>query len=191
MTQTTAVVLMDIQQGIVEGYVPPDSTILERARTARQVARDLGHLNVLVRVGFRDNYPDVSSGNKIFSGAAQHGLMRDDSESTRLHASLDISADDVIVTKRRVGAFHGTDLDLILRSQGISRLIVGGIATSGVVLSTVRAAADLDYEIYVLEDCCVDPVESVHQALMEHVFPVQAEVVTSQWYAEHAGSIDG
>lgn len=85
-----------------------------------------------------------------------------------------------MVTKRRVGAFATTDLETILRAKNISTLVMFGIATSGVVLSTVRWAADMDYRIIVVSDACADRSEEVHRVLTEKVFPGQASVVSTR-----------
>jgi nicotinamidase-related amidase len=75
-------------------------------------------------------------------------------------------------------------LEVVLRAQGISHLVLWGIATSGVVLSTLREAADRDYQLTVLSDCCVDSDEEVQRVLLSKVFPRQAEVVqASAWSA--------
>src|SRR5260370_14288192 len=92
---------------------------------------------------------------------------------------------DIVVTKRRVSAFSGSDLEVVLRAQGISHLALCGIATSGVVLSTLREAADKDYQLTVLADCCVDNDEEVHRVLLSKVFPRQAEVLQAEsWLAK-------
>jgi len=76
-----------------------------------------------------------------------------------------------VVTKRRVGAFSTTELDAGLRTKNVTSLILFGISTSGVVLSTVRWAADMDYAPYVISDACADQDEEVHRVLVEKVFP--------------------
>jgi len=91
---------------------------------------------------------------------------------------------DIVVTKRRVGAFSGTDLEVVLRSQEIDHIVLVGIATSGVVLSTLRAAADMDYEITVLSDCCLDWEKEVQRVLMEKIFPMQSDVMTVQQWSQ-------
>ena len=83
------------------------------------------------------------------------------------------------MTKKRVSAFAGSDLELVLRAREVTHLVLGGIATSGVVLSTVRAAADSDYRLTVLADLCLDGDEEVHRVLTGKVFPRQAEVIAS------------
>jgi nicotinamidase-related amidase len=86
---------------------------------------------------------------------------------------------EIVVIKHRVGAFFATDLDMILRANEIDTLVLCGIATSGVVLSTLRHAADADYRIVVLRDCCSDADPEVHACPLNKVFPRQATVVAS------------
>ena len=77
--------------------------------------------------------------------------MRIDDPSTEVHAAVAPEPGEVVVTKKRVSAFAGSDLDVVLRGLDVDALVLTGIATSGVVLSTLRMAADLDYELTVLE----------------------------------------
>jgi nicotinamidase-related amidase len=86
----------------------------------------------------------------------------------------------VVVTKRRVGAFSTTDLETVLRAHNISTLVMFGIATSGVVLSTVRWAADMDYQLVVVSDASADMDSEVHRVLTQKVLPTQATVVTTE-----------
>ena len=79
-----------------------------------------------------------------------------------------------------LSVLHSTALDLILRANARDTLIILGYATSGVVLSTVRFATDLDYRLVVVEDCCADQDPDVHDFLTQRIFPRQAEVVTSE-----------
>jgi nicotinamidase-related amidase len=102
--------------------------------------------------------------------------------SSEIHPALAVEPDDIVVTKRRVSAFAGSDLDVVLRAGGIEALVLCGIATSGVVLSTLRQAADLDFSLSVLADACIDADEEVHRVLCEKVFPRQSEVLTvEEW----------
>jgi nicotinamidase-related amidase len=98
--------------------------------------------------------------------------------------SIDPKPTEMVITKRRVSAFAGSDLEVILRGHKIDHLVLTGIATSGVVLSTLRQAADMDYRISVLSDACADRDPEVHSVLLNKVFPRQAEVLTvDQWTA--------
>ena len=88
------------------------------------------------------------------------------------------------MVKKRVSAFAGSDLAEVLRGGAIDTLVLTGIATSGVVLSTLRQAADLDYRLVVLHDGCADADPEVHRVLTEKVFPRQAEVLdVDDWVA--------
>src|SRR5205085_733288 len=82
--------------------------------------------------------------------------------------------------KHRVNAFFGTDLAMMLRAHDIDTLVLLGHATSGVILSTVRYAADADYRLVVVEDGCADRDTAVHTFLMQHLFPRQATVVSAE-----------
>lgn len=99
--------------------------------------------------------------------------------ATQIYESVKPKPGEPIVTKLRVSAFSGSDLEVILRSLRIDTLILTGIATSGVVLSTLREAADRDYTLKVLADACLDSDPEVHRVLVEKVFPRQAEVLTT------------
>ena len=84
---------------------------------------------------------------------------------------------DIVVRKTRVGAFSTTDLAEQLGERGVDTLILAGISTSGVVLSTVRDAHDRDYRLFVLADVTADPEPGVHEFLTERIFPRQAYVI--------------
>jgi nicotinamidase-related amidase len=112
--------------------------------------------------------------------------------ATRIHPAVAPQSDDIVVTKKRVSAFTGSDLDVVLRSLDVESLVLTGIATSGVVLSTLRQAADLDYEIIVLRDACADADAEVHRVLLDKVFPRQASVIsTDEWSGHLRGQPSG
>src|SRR6266436_2313613 len=108
--------------------------------------------------------------------------------NAKSHPAVAPLAEEIVVTKHRVSAFAGTDLDLMLRANGIETLILTGIATSGVVLSTLRHAADADYRLLVVGDCCSDSDEEAHRVLLEKVFPRQATITTAAGVAQAIGA---
>ena len=177
----SALLVMDVQKSIVERFA--DAAVLDRAAAAVAAARDAGTPVIYVRVAFRPGHPEVSPRNKSFAALRDGGGLTDE-EGTAIHAAVAPAPGELIVTKRRVSAFAGSDLDVVLRAGGIEELVLCGIATSGVVLSTLRAAADLDYGLTVLRDACADGDPEVHRVLMDKVFPRQAEVVdVADWAA--------
>ena len=89
---------------------------------------------------------------------------------------------EVVLTKSRTGPFSTTNLDEVLKKQGIETLVLMGISTSGCVITTVRWGADIDYKLVVLSDCCADQDDEIQRVLMEKLFPRQATVLTSQQF---------
>ena len=178
----TALLVMDMQAGIV-AMLPDAAAILSNTAKAIAKARD-GKIPVIyVVVGFREGAPEISLNNKTFAASKERLASVNAAEFMKLHQDLKPRADEVVVTKRRVSAFTGSDLEVILRAYGVQHLVLTGIATSGVVLSTLREAADKDYGLTVLADCCADGDEEVHRVLTAKVFPRQADVLTvEEWF---------
>ncbi len=175
--KSTALLVMDIQTTVVD-MIPGDGpALLARTASLLDAARASGTRVVYVVVAFRPGYPEVSPRNQSFSAIRETGRFIAGTPSTEVHPTLAPRPDEVTITKHRVSAFAGTDLDQILRAHAIDTLVLAGIATSGVVLSTLRHAADADYRIVVAEDACADRDPEVHRVLMEKVFPRQATVV--------------
>ncbi|MHB8218109.1 MAG: cysteine hydrolase family protein [Candidatus Sulfotelmatobacter sp.] len=176
----SALLCMDYQTGIVSSYIK-DQDMLLRAASALKQARSAALPVIYVQVGFRPNFPEISPRNAAFS-TVKNSPQRQQlfvSPSKEIHSSVAPEPDDIIVTKHRVSAFAGTDLDMILRAKDVDTLILFGIATSGVVLSTVRHASDADYRLIVIKDCCADQDPEVHACLVDKVFPRQSKVVSA------------
>ncbi|WP_306209107.1 cysteine hydrolase family protein [Actinoplanes sp. RD1] len=178
-----ALLVMDVQPAVVARY--PDPAYLPRLATAIAAARDAGLPVIHIGVGFRPHFPEVHPRNKMFGRLAQAGPG---GAPTVFVPEVAPRPDEIVVTKKRVSAFAGSDLDLILRARGIADLVLTGVATSGVVLSTLRQAADLDFGLTVLADGCLDNDPEVHRVLTGKVFPMQADVTTvADWTAGLGG----
>jgi hypothetical protein len=124
------------------------------------------------------------------SSSAPSRPLRNGSRCFReaIHPDVAPVNDEIIVTKHRVSAFHGTDLEMILRAKEIDTLLLFGIATSGVVLSTLLNASDTDYRLIVVKDCCFDLDADVHACLIEKVFPRRATVLSADELREALNS---
>lgn len=177
----TAVLSMDMQAGILSLYASDDdlvrraAAVLDRCRAARMSV-------IHIRVGFRPGLPEVSERNPLF------GAIRSSPEHQKLfqgatgavHPLLGPKDGDIVIEKHRVSAFTGTDLEMILRAQSVETLVLFGIATSGVVLSTLLDAGDADYRVIVIRDCCADREPELHSALLEKLFPRRGTVMTAE-----------
>ena len=192
MTDTfsrSALLVMDVQNGIV-ARIGGDSALLDRLAAATSAARAAGVPVIYVRVAFRDGLPEVSTSNRTFGAmkAAGGTGMGETAPATQIHPALAPQDGDVVMVKRRVSAFTGSDLAVVLSGLDVKTLVLTGISTSGVVLSTLRQAADLDFELVVLADGCADNDPEVHRVLTEKVFPKQALVTT---VADWVGTLTG
>ena len=171
---------MDVQNGIVRRLGDHIGPYLETVNRAIRAAHADSMTVCFVRVAFRHGAPEAAQRNPNFAALA--GAFGIDDEATQLPEALDHGPDDIVIVKKRVSAFTGSDIDVVLRAAGATNLILCGIATSGVVLSTLRQAADLDFEVTVLRDACFDQDPEVHRVLTEKVFVRQARVVTTdEW----------
>jgi nicotinamidase-related amidase len=153
--------------------------VVEHTQRLQQTARNVGIFVCYCATVFRPGYVEISEHNKTFRERKHSGQPAIADPMQLIHPAVLPVAGEVVVGKHRVNALYGTGLDLILRANNIETLIILGYATSGVVLSTVRYAADLDYRLVVVEDCCADQDPEVHNFLTRRIFPRQAEVVTA------------
>lgn len=177
---TTALMVMDYQAGIVSS-LPDAQPLLERANTAIADARDHGAHVGWVRVAFTDDDFDAIPPTSMFAAMAtpeRRAAMHADAPTSQIDSRLAPQHDDISVRKIRVGAFTTTDLAGQLARRGVDTLVLAGISTSGVVLSTVREAMDRDYRIVVLEDACADPEQATHEFLTGTLFPRHTTVTT-------------
>ena len=178
----SALILCDFQVAIEAMMGPAFNPAVDRASVALEAARAKGDISI-VHVGgrFRPGYPEISDDptkSYIFQQVKTKGLMIEGTAGAAHHPKVAPKIGEVEVTKRRVGAFSTTDLDLILRANNVNRIVLGGVITSGVILSTVREASDKDYVITVLRDAVADWDDEAHRVLLDKIFLMQATVVT-------------
>ena len=173
-----ALLVMDYQTDIVAMLGDKGPPLVERAAQVVAAARTAKIPIIYVVVGFRPGYPEANARNKNLAVVIATGKFQTTTPGSDIVAEVKPADGDVVVVKHRVGGFPSSDLDMVLRARNIDSLILLGISTSGVVLSTLRHAADLDYHITVARDGCDDRDDEVHRVLMDKVFARQATVTT-------------
>lgn len=182
----TALLALDCQTGLVSIYAKPPEEYVARAASVIQAARTAALPIIFVQVGFRPGLPEASERNKFVAALKanpQHQrLFQDDLGA--IHPGLGMTPEDIVVTKHRVSAFAGTDLEMILRAQEVQALVLFGISTSGAVLSTLLEAFDMDYRTVVITDCCADTDLELHDVLVKRLFPARGEVITAGEFVE-------
>ena len=171
----TALLTLDCQKGIF-GFVPGADAIIPHAAKAVEFARQQPFQIIHVGLGFSEGHPEISDVESPFKRVMQNNLFVKGTPSAEFHSAI-ARPGELVVHKQRVGAFSENQLHLILRTRGIENLVFFGISTSGIVLSTLRRAFDLDYRCVVLKDACFDADEEVHRVLTEKIFKAQATVV--------------
>ncbi|MFZ0668302.1 MAG: cysteine hydrolase, partial [Acidimicrobiales bacterium] len=175
-----ALVMLDTQRRVCDEY--GDAQTVERLGEALRVAR-ANKINVIfVILMFSNGYPELSPSNLQLSGIRSSGRFTSEDPGASIHEQLHPVEGELVLTKKRVSAFVGSGLDVALKSLSVNQLVLGGISTSGVVLATMRDAADRDFELTILSDACADPDPDLHRILLQRVFPRHGKVEpVSEW----------
>jgi nicotinamidase-related amidase len=177
--QKTALVLIDLQQGILAMPIAPHSpaTVLANSLRLATTLQKAGGLVILVRVEFSAEYADrpgqdVDQPMSLPPTGLPDGWSALAPELTALPSSL-------VITKRQWSAFYGTELDLQLRRRGMSRVIIAGLATNFGVESTARDAWQSDYAVLIAEDACASFSDEMHQFAITRTLPRIARIRSS------------
>ncbi|MEV6056646.1 cysteine hydrolase [Streptomyces sp. NPDC052107] len=175
--ERTALLAMDFQNGIVS-LAPDADALVERVKGAIADVRAAGGTIGYVRVAFtEDDWTAVPETNKAFTAVAAAKMLHHEDPATGIDARIAPEDGDLVVRKVRFGSGSTTDLHQKLSDRGIDTLVLAGISTSGVVLSTLIDAADRDYRVFVLTDGVADPDPETHRVLLDKVFPSRAHLL--------------
>lgn len=169
----TALLVMHYQTDITALFADAAPTLLGNTRQLCDAARRKGVSVYFAQIRFSPGYPEVSPMNRNGQGIRESGLFTTDDIAPELARR----PTEPIIIARRASVFHGTDLQVRLSASGIDTLIMVGIASTGVVLSSVAQASDADYRLYTVKDCCFDPDEVVHERLFATAFASRTTVL--------------
>jgi maleamate amidohydrolase len=170
----TALVVMHYQTDILGLFPSVAPALLANTRKLCDAARAKGVSVYFANLRFSPGYPEVSPLNKNGQGIKQLGLFVDD----RTSPELGRQANEPVFIAHRASVFFDTDLQARLFAQGIDSLIMVGIASTGVVLSSVAYASDADFRLYTVKDCCYDPDQVVHEHLFSTAFDSRTTVLS-------------
>ncbi len=174
--EKTALLTLDFQAGIL-GFSPSAEAVIPNAARAVEFARKKHFLLIHVGLGFSEGHPELPNTDSRLKRIKENNLFVKGSPSAEFHSAIRRPG-DLVVYKQRIAAFSENQLHLILRTREIENLVFFGISTSGITLSTLRRAFDLDFRSIVLKDACFDNDAEVHRVLTEKIFPTQATVLT-------------
>ncbi len=172
--KTTALVLIDLQHGIVNRTTAPypSHEVVKKGASLAKKFREQGAVVVFVRV-------DLANLLKISADKSMRGAGELPPNASDLVPVAVVQRDAVIISKRQWGAFFGTDLEVQLRGRGVSTIVLGGIATNYGVESTARAAAGLGFRLVVVEDATTSLNADAHKFSFENIFPLIGHVRTT------------
>jgi nicotinamidase-related amidase len=142
---------------------------LLRTRAMIAKARAAGAPIGYVRIGFSPDYRECPPNSPVFSRARSAGMFKLGTWGTEVHPDLAPQPGDFDIVKHRVSPFYGTSLEPILRTHGVTHLVLSGVSTNGVVHSGAREAHDRDYACTVLEDCCAGATTDEHETALRSV----------------------
>ncbi|NUO85693.1 MAG: cysteine hydrolase [Cupriavidus sp.] len=170
----TALVVMHYQTDILALFPSAAPTLLANTRKLCDAARARGVSVYFAKIHFSPGYPEVSPLNRNGQGIKRLGLFVDDQVSPELGRR----DHEPLIVAHRASVFFGTDLQLRLSAQGIDTLLMAGIASTGVVLSSVAYASDADFRLFTVKDCCYDPDQVVHDHLFATAFDSRTTVLS-------------
>lgn len=170
LDSVSALVVIDLQKGIAGlPTVHPIAEIIARTARLARAFRERGLPVVLVNVtGTAPGRTDA--GPRTFSFPPDWAELVPELEAIPGHRK---------VTKERWGAFHGTSLDDYLQEQGVTQIVLTGVATSIGVESTARGAYDLGYNVALVLDAMTDRDPDAHRYSIEKIFPRLGETATT------------
>ncbi len=176
----TALLIMDCQNDIVHpqgkfggdltgGSMPQriqDQNLLETIHRVAVAAR-AAHISVIhVRHAYRPDYADLPKNAKLYASMQELGALKDGSWGADIHETLTPDPQDIVLVKTRVSSFYASPLAGILEAQGLTHLILTGVATDGVVEGTARDGLDRGYFIIIPKDCCIGTTQEAHDVIV-------------------------
>ncbi len=175
-TGNTALVVLDVQNKGAK-FFSENPTFINNLKAAIAKSREKNLTIIFTGYRFREGAPEINPNNKLFNTIKFLFVSPKEGEGD-IYKELGMQKTDFDIKKMRNSGFSGSELEVILKSLSVNHLILTGFTSSGAVLSTVREAADKDYKMTVLSDCCIDMDIEVHNILMTKIFPKQCEVMT-------------
>ncbi|RIA98650.1 Isochorismatase-like protein [Glomus cerebriforme] len=161
---------------ILNQFLGNSKTLFQEVHQAKQ-KKNITSFSV--GFSFRFGYPEVSSNNRSIEKLKTSGRLIEGTKGAEFIDGMIPREDDIVIKKRRVDAFFNTDLQSILQLRNIRNIILSGITTSDVILSTCRSAIDRDLNVTVVRECCFDGSEMVQNILMNELFPNQGVIVAA------------
>ena len=156
------------------------TNLVELARRARGRAP-----LVYVPIAFQAGHPELAGRTGVLANVRKVKAFVEESFGARFFADLEPQPGDLVIRGRKaISPFHGTDLDRLLREQGVRRLAIAGFLTNVCVETTVRAAYDYNYEVTVVADATACLSMEEQRFCETRILPYFARVVTTSEFLD-------
>jgi len=191
----TALVLIEFQNDFVsEGGALHDGVKAEIARTGMidrtialvKAARAKGVKIVWVPIEFAKGYPELASAPYgILAGVKATQAFQKGEWGAEIIEALSPESDDIVISgKRGLCSFASTNLDFVLRHNGITHVALGGFLTDCCVESTMRTAYELGYDVVTLTDCTATLSQAQHEGAIHYTYPMFSRPMTSEAFLD-------
>ncbi len=150
----TALVNVDMQNAFVESTplsAPSGTALIEPINRLAAACRDVGMMVIHTVHVTREDGSNLGTMGELIE-PVRAGYIKKGSQTAKLHAGIHVGERDIILEKPRYGSFTGTDLDQILRGNGIDSIIIAGICTNICCETTAREAGMRDYRVFFTSD---------------------------------------
>lgn len=149
-------------------FVGKNNTLVNIAREQAAMRASGGRV-IHVHLGFAPDYSDHPKSSPLLGGARAAEILKLGTPSTEIVAEVAPHDGDVVIVKKRISAFYGTDLERTLRSLSIGKVLLAGVSTDLAVQSAARDAHDRDFEVEVVANCCAAANDADHKAALENM----------------------
>lgn len=181
----TAVIASELTKGnTANNQMAQERDLIGNARRVMDAARAAGIPVIHVTMGFREGYPEVSDRNKLFKMIKDHGILKAGSEQVEIRDEVKPLPGEVVVSRPRVNPFYNSELESILKARNIDTVAIMGIVTNFSVEAAARYAADADYRVIILEDCCASSRREDHDWTIQNVLSRLVDIASSQDFVE-------
>ncbi|QCS66581.1 cysteine hydrolase [Achromobacter denitrificans] len=170
----TALLVMHYQTDIMALFPAVAPTLLAKTRALCEGGAAQGRRRVFRPDRLRPGLPGSQSAEQERAGHQAAGPVR----GRRNFPGTRQAADEPLILAHRASVFFGTDLELRLSAAGVDTLVMAGIASTGVMLSSIAYASDADFRLYTVKDCCYDPDPVVHEHLFATAFESRSTVLS-------------
>ncbi len=152
------------------------------SKTARllDAARRGGLKVIYVAVRFRPGHPEPNRSAGLFQAIVEANALVEGTWGASIHEAVAPREGELVITKRSVSAFAGSDLATLLSASGITTLLLSGVATNFVVEGTAREAVDRGYNVFIVGDCCASLSQEAHDAALNIALPFLTTITTSE-----------